>query len=210
MRAGIIFNVTRDDRRCLKPIVADQRAAKAWQHVLARQYHLATADGCDTAEIKRRSGKSKPSFIGHRAGFIAEGMAGLCGTGTVIPAALITGIRSDLPGQVTAQVTEHVYDSPTGKYLLIPQGSRLIGVYDSQISFGQNRVLLVWKRIILPNGQSIVLERQPGADTQGSPVSRTRSTTIGAACSRRRRSRRCSASARNSARPTTTARSSRH
>jgi type IV secretory pathway VirB10-like protein len=87
--------------------------------------------------------------------------------GAVIPAALITGIRSDLPGQVTAQVTEHVYDSPTGKYLLIPQGSKLIGVYDSQISFGQDRVLLVWTRLIMPNGRSIVLERQPGADTQG-------------------------------------------
>lgn len=87
--------------------------------------------------------------------------------GAVIPAALITGVRSDLPGQVTAQVTEHVYDSPTGKYLLIPQGSKLIGIYDSQISFGQDRVLLVWTRLIMPNGRSIVLERQPGADTQG-------------------------------------------
>jgi type IV secretion system protein VirB10 len=87
--------------------------------------------------------------------------------GAVIPAALITGIRSDLPGQVTAQVTEHVYDSPTGRYLLIPQGAKLIGLYDSQISFGQDRVLLVWTRLIMPNGRSIVLERQPGADTQG-------------------------------------------
>lgn len=87
--------------------------------------------------------------------------------GAVIPAALITGIRSDLPGQVTAQVTENVYDSPTGSYLLIPQGSKLIGAYDSQISFGQDRVLLVWTRLILPNGRSIVRERQPGADTQG-------------------------------------------
>src|SRR5215469_11200137 len=87
--------------------------------------------------------------------------------GSVIPAALITGIRSDLPGQVTAQVTENVYDSPSGKFLLIPQGSKLIGLYDSQVAFGQNRVLLVWTRLILPNGRSIVLERQPGADTQG-------------------------------------------
>jgi type IV secretion system protein TrbI len=87
--------------------------------------------------------------------------------GAVISAALITGIRSDLPGQVTAQVTENVYDSPTGRYLLIPQGSKLVGEYDSQISFGQDRVLLVWTRLILPNGRSIVLERQAGADTQG-------------------------------------------
>jgi len=87
--------------------------------------------------------------------------------GAVISAALITGIRSDLPGQVTAQVTENVYDSPSGRFLLIPQGSKLVGVYDSQISFGQDRVLLVWTRLIMANGRSIVLERQPGADTQG-------------------------------------------
>lgn len=87
--------------------------------------------------------------------------------GAVIPAALITGLRSDLPGQVTAQVTEDVYDSPTGKILLIPQGARLVGQYDAQIAFGQTRALLVWNRLIMPNGRSIVLERQPGADTQG-------------------------------------------
>src|SRR5262245_16785220 len=87
--------------------------------------------------------------------------------GSVIAAALLTGIRSDLPGQVTGQVTENVYDSPTGRYLLIPQGSKLIGIYDSQVSFGQSRVLLVWSRLIFPNGRSIVLERQSGADSEG-------------------------------------------
>ncbi len=87
--------------------------------------------------------------------------------GPVIPAALLTGIQSDLPGQVTAQVTEHIYDTPTGQFLLIPQGSRLIGQYDSQVSFGQKRVLLVWNRIMLPDGKSIVLERQQGADARG-------------------------------------------
>jgi type IV secretion system protein TrbI len=87
--------------------------------------------------------------------------------GNIIPAALITGIRSDLPGQITAQVTENVYDSPTGRFLLIPQGTRLIGIYDSQVAFGQSRVLLVWTRLIMPNGRSIELERQPGADTAG-------------------------------------------
>ncbi|MCA1510156.1 TrbI/VirB10 family protein [Bradyrhizobium sp. NBAIM01] len=87
--------------------------------------------------------------------------------GTVIPGALITGIRSDLPGQITAQVTENVYDTPTGRLLLVPQGARLIGVYDSQVTFGQSRVLLVWTRLIMPNGRSIVLERQSGTDTAG-------------------------------------------
>jgi len=87
--------------------------------------------------------------------------------GAVIPAALITGLRSDVPGQITAQVTENVYDSPTGRILLIPQGARLVGQYDAQIAFGQSRALLVWNRLIMPNGRSIVLERQPGADPAG-------------------------------------------
>ncbi|UXT20444.1 TrbI/VirB10 family protein [Agrobacterium tumefaciens] len=87
--------------------------------------------------------------------------------GAVIPAALITGIRSDLPGQITAQVTETIYDSPTGRILIIPQGTRLIGQYDNNVQFGQRRALLVWNRLIFPNGRSIVLERLPGADSQG-------------------------------------------
>ena len=70
-------------------------------------------------------------------------------------------------GQVTAQVTENVYDSPTGRILLIPQGARLVGQYDAQVAFGQSRALLVWNRLIMPNGRSIVLERQPGADPEG-------------------------------------------
>lgn len=88
-------------------------------------------------------------------------------SGSVIPAALITGIRSDLPGQVTAQVTQNVYDSPTGRTLLIPQGARLVGEYDSEIAAGQERVLLAWDRLILPGGRSIRLERQLGADARG-------------------------------------------
>lgn len=87
--------------------------------------------------------------------------------GAVIPAALITGIRSDLPGLITAQVTQNVYDSPTGSLLLIPQGTRIVGEYDNGVTFGQRRVLLVWNRLILPNGRSIILERQPGADAAG-------------------------------------------
>jgi type IV secretory pathway VirB10-like protein len=106
--------------------------------------------------------------------------------GTVIPAALITGIRSDLPGQITAQVTENIYDTPTGRARLIPQGARLIGVYDSQVAFGQSRVLLVWTQLIMPNGRSIVLERQQVLTPEATPVLRMRSTIIGPSCSRRR------------------------
>lgn len=87
--------------------------------------------------------------------------------GAVIPAALITGIRSDLPGQISAQVTQNIYDSPTGRALLIPQGARLVGEYDSEVVAGQSRVLLAWDRLILRGGRSIRLDRQPGADASG-------------------------------------------
>lgn len=87
--------------------------------------------------------------------------------GSIIPAALITGIRSDLPGTITAQVSQNVYDSVTGKLLLIPQGSRLIGDYDASVSQGQNRVLFAWDRLIFPDGRSILLDRLIGSDASG-------------------------------------------
>ncbi len=87
--------------------------------------------------------------------------------GSVIAASLITGLNSDLPGLVTAQVTENVYDSVTGRSLLIPQGSRLIGSYDNVVAFGQSRALVVWQRIILPDGSSIRIDNVPATDTQG-------------------------------------------
>lgn len=87
--------------------------------------------------------------------------------GSIIAASLITGLNSDLPGLVTAQVTENVYDSVTGRTLLVPQGSRLIGSYDSVVAFGQSRVLVVWQRIILPDGSSIRIDNVPATDTQG-------------------------------------------
>jgi type IV secretion system protein VirB10 len=87
--------------------------------------------------------------------------------GSIIAASLITGLNSDLPGLVTAQVTENVYDSVTGRTLLIPQGSRLIGSYDSVVAFGQSRALVVWQRIILPDGSSIRIDNVPATDTEG-------------------------------------------
>jgi type IV secretion system protein VirB10 len=87
--------------------------------------------------------------------------------GTVISAALVTGINSDLPGQIIATVTQNVYDTVSGQFLLIPQGSRLLGQYDSQVAYGQRRVLLAWTRLIRPDGSSIVLERLPGVDAAG-------------------------------------------
>lgn len=87
--------------------------------------------------------------------------------GSVLAASLITGLNSDLPGIVTAQVTENAYDSVTGRTLLIPQGSRLIGSYDSVVAFGQKRALVVWQRIILPDGSSIRIDNVPASDSAG-------------------------------------------
>lgn len=87
--------------------------------------------------------------------------------GSMIAASLITGLNSDLPGMVAAQVTENVRDSVTGRTILIPQGSRLIGKYDSVVAFGQSRALLIWQRLILPDGSSIMLDNAPATDASG-------------------------------------------
>ncbi len=87
--------------------------------------------------------------------------------GTYIPAALVTGIQSDLPGPIVAQVTGNVYDTATGQYLLIPQGARLVGEYDSHVSFGQNRALVVWTRLVFPDGATLNLSRMQGVDMAG-------------------------------------------
>jgi type IV secretion system protein VirB10 len=87
--------------------------------------------------------------------------------GTIIPAALVTAINSDLPGEIVAQVTQPVYDHVTGRFLLIPQGARLIGQYDSQVAWGQNRALISWNRIVFPNGYSLNIGAMEGADASG-------------------------------------------
>jgi type IV secretion system protein TrbI len=87
--------------------------------------------------------------------------------GSVISAALMTGLNSDLPGPVIAQVTEDIYDTVSGRSLLVPQGTRLIGKYDSHIAYGQERLLLIWTRLVMPDGSSIVLDNLPASDTQG-------------------------------------------
>lgn len=87
--------------------------------------------------------------------------------GTIIPATMMTGINSDLPGNIIAKVSRDVFDTATGNYLLIPQGTTIIGDYDSQISYGQSRVLIAWKRLIFPNGSSFDLAGMPGADLTG-------------------------------------------
>lgn len=88
-------------------------------------------------------------------------------TGGVIPALMVTGVNSDLPGVIIAQVSRHVYDTATGRHLLIPRGAKLYGAYDSRIVYGQSRVLVAWNRIIFPDGSAITLGAMPGADQAG-------------------------------------------
>jgi len=135
------------------PAPSAQEPAQAAQGDQAsKRAFMAQASNQRTVSVGRLTAPASPNIVQ---------------AGSIIPAALITGVRSDLPGQITAQVTANVYDSPTGRILLIPQGARLIGEYDSEIAAGQTRVLLAWDRLILPDGRSIVLERQPGADGAG-------------------------------------------
>jgi type IV secretion system protein VirB10 len=94
--------------------------------------------------------------------------------GTIIAASLVTGLNSDLPGIAIAQVTENVYDSATGRTLMIPQGARLIGAYDSKVGYGQTRALLVWKRLVMPDGSSLQLNDLPASDASGNAGLRDR------------------------------------
>jgi len=87
--------------------------------------------------------------------------------GNIIPGVMITGINSDLPGRLVGQVRENVFDTVTGRHLLIPQGTRVIGTYDSKVAYAQDRVLIVWSRLIFPNGDSIDLEGMDGVDLSG-------------------------------------------
>jgi type IV secretory pathway VirB10-like protein len=88
-------------------------------------------------------------------------------TGNVIPGVMISGISSELPGQIIGQVSQNVYDTATGSYLLIPQGTRLIGIYSSDVSFGQDSVLIAWQRLIFPDGKALDIGSMPGADSAG-------------------------------------------
>lgn len=150
------------------------RAAQPFNALAGALAPAAAAQPADPTAVQNRQDQ-KESFVA-KAGDAATRNPGSLQlppspyqvmAGTIIPAALVTGIDSDLPGQVIANVTEAVYDTAMGRYLLIPQGSRLIGRYDSQVAFGQRRVLLVWTRLILPDTSSVALDRLPGIDPAG-------------------------------------------
>ena len=88
-------------------------------------------------------------------------------TGTVIPSVMVTGINSDLPGNIIAQVSQNVFDTATGRNLLVPQGAKLFGVYDSRVIYGQERVLVAWNRLVFPDGSAVTLGAMPGSDMAG-------------------------------------------
>ena len=88
-------------------------------------------------------------------------------TGAVIPGIMVTGINSDLPGNIIAQVSQNVFDTATGNHLLLPQGAKLFGVYDSRVIYGQERVLVAWNRVVFPDGSAVTLGAMPGSDQSG-------------------------------------------
>jgi type IV secretion system protein VirB10 len=120
----------------------------------SKQAFLKEAEGVDTAVYLNRRLQEPVSRY--------QVMAG-----SVLPAVLITGINSDLPGQIIAQIRENIFDTVTGNYLLIPQGTKLLGRYDNMIAWGQERVLLIWSRLVFPDGSSILLDKMPGVDQAG-------------------------------------------
>ncbi len=134
-----------------------------------------TAQAAAPSQDDQNMQGEKNSFLQNQTGGDDQLTAGVQNTaspymvmaGAIIPATLITGIDSDLPGQIQALVSQNVYDSKTGNNILIPQGSKLLGTYDSQVAYGQSRVLIVWTRVIFPNDQYIDLEGMPGADLSG-------------------------------------------
>jgi type IV secretion system protein VirB10 len=166
-KAALFFRGTGTDRSAREERTGPNAISSA-SRVAVTDSAPATSSSTDKPDAKQRfldHQASLPSVSEHALQLAASPY--LISAGSVIAAALITGVNSDLPGLVLATVTEAVFDSASGRHLLIPQGSRLIGQYDSQVAFGQRRVLMVWNRLILPDATSIALDRLPGVDTGG-------------------------------------------
>jgi len=136
----------------------------------------------DLPSVKDLLPGSTPSATERRQAFLANGTGGdgylqhslqkplsayEIKAGTVIPSALITGLNSDLPGEIIGQVTENVFDSASGRHLLIPQGAKILGRYNADVAYGQDRAQIVWDRLIMPNGNSIGLDAMVGTDKAG-------------------------------------------
>lgn len=181
-KAQVFFQLSRRDSGQTKtaaqqaPSPAESAFDQAMKMIPAAMTASAAGEAAQTEEGSTQNGQSaKQAFMKQATESTTDGSGTLQTlrspyqliAGTVIPAALVTGINSDLPGQIIATVTENLYDTVTGHYLLVPQGSRLLGQYDSQVAYGQRRVLLVWTRLLLPDGASLVLDRLPGVDAAG-------------------------------------------
>ncbi|MCI7568975.1 MAG: conjugal transfer protein TrbI [Desulfovibrio sp.] len=145
------------------PTVAERRAPER-ERVSASDSDYDPAADRDKEAFFERANKDTSWQLAQQR---TEGMPYEIKTGAVIPAVMVTGINSDLPGNMIAQVARNVYDSATGRFLLIPQGAKLYGVYDSRVIYGQERVLIAWNRLIFPDGSSITLGAMPGADMGG-------------------------------------------
>jgi type IV secretion system protein TrbI len=153
----------------VRPAVTDERdplalaLSRAWQGLGDRSELLPLSQA---RKLVFLGGKADKETINPHA-LVAQPSPHTLLAGSIISASLITGVNSDLPGQTIAQVTENTYDTVLGEHLLIPQGTRLIGKYDSVVAFGQKRALLVWTRLVLPNGNSMVIENLPATDVAG-------------------------------------------
>lgn len=139
------------------------------EQVLADRQQVAQNDTNPNKQLSKqafaRQKVDTETFSGH---FLQEKLSDYqVFAGTVIPGLMLTGLNSDLPGIIIGQVAENVYDTVTGQYLLIPQGTRIIGRYDSETTFGQTRALVIWNRLIFPNGKSILLGNMAGSDREG-------------------------------------------
>ncbi len=175
-RSGVFFRATGGSPAGVKPAQAPAGEARSAQpfDALAGALAPAAAPPTDPTTVQNRQ-EQKEAFLGNAGSAQTRSSGNLqlpaspyqVMAGTVIPAALVTGIKSDLPGDVIATVTEPVYDTATGKYLLIPQGSRILGKYNSQVSYGQSRVQVVWSRVILPDTSSFKLDNLVGTDPAG-------------------------------------------
>ncbi|WP_457578233.1 IncP-type conjugal transfer protein TrbI [Ensifer adhaerens] len=154
---------------------ADTKMASATNTSMPDLYAAALKNGLLGQDIDQNGQKSKEDFFNSdlkELGYLPNRVVPQQSLyelkrGSVIPATLITGINSDLPGRITAQVSQNVYDSATGYRLLIPQGAKLFGRYDSKVSFGQSRVLVVWTDLIFPNGSTLQIGGMAGTDAEG-------------------------------------------
>jgi type IV secretory pathway VirB10-like protein len=150
---------------------ARQRAAQERDTARLSSLFLTGVRPAGSAMMEQDAGAaSPPSAQGSEQPVSALGVAPSPFTvqaGAIISGALVTGLRSDLPGAAIGQVTDDVYDSVSGRHLLIPKGSRLLGAYEADVAFGQSRLSLIWSRLILPNGRSITLDDMRATDPQG-------------------------------------------